>query len=170
MSSIGGSAPAKPPPHPPLAGPPAAGASCRGGFVRRAAVLSDVVAVTTADGGRERRSTTPPRAPPWWAWYWPTYPPSRRAIGREPADRARREPGRPHHRLGFGDEEYLGCDATFVLFGGLSMIAVLLLIDVARGFLADRPSPGVFLLSPRTRTRGRRSCAVAPPGPTPTPC
>ncbi|MDO4919660.1 sugar transferase [Kocuria sp.] len=51
------------------------------------------------------------------------------------------------HLLGFGDEEYRAiAHATFVLFGGLSMVAVLLRVDVARGFLAIALPLGLLLL------------------------
>ena len=52
-----------------------------------------------------------------------------------------------HHVLGFGDEEYRTiAHATFVLFGGLSMVAVLFQVDVARGFLAIALPLGLVLL------------------------
>ncbi|WP_431357143.1 sugar transferase [Kocuria rhizophila] len=51
------------------------------------------------------------------------------------------------HRLGFGEEEYRAvAHATFVLFGGLSMVAVLFRLDVARGFLAVALPLGTVLL------------------------
>lgn len=51
------------------------------------------------------------------------------------------------HVMGFGDQEYRSVvRATFFLFGGLSMVAVLLQFDVARGYLAIALPLGLVLL------------------------
>ncbi|MCT1915868.1 sugar transferase [Kocuria rhizophila] len=115
---------------------------------RRAAVLSDVVAVTTAMAvanivrfDDSASSTTVVGVD------WLTYPAISALIGVSWLIALAASRAYSHHRLGFGDEEYRAlAHATFVLFGGLSMIAVLLLIDVARGFLAIALPLGVFLL------------------------
>lgn len=115
---------------------------------RRAAVLSDVVAVTTAMAvaniarfDHAASSTTVVGVD------WLTYPAISALIGVSWLIALAASRAYSHHRLGFGDEEYRAlAHATFVLFGGLSMIAVLLLIDVARGFLAIALPLGVFLL------------------------
>ena len=115
---------------------------------RQAAVLSDVVAVTTAMAvANVARFDDAASSTTVVGVDWLTYPAISALIGVSWIIALAASRAYSHHRLGFGDEEYRAlAHATFVLFGGLSMIAVLLLIDVARGFLAIALPLGVFLL------------------------